>query len=534
MLSERRLHPFSILFAFLAQVKAFVVPGLLVLVGASSRGADWWQPWMMLLIIPTALGAAVRYLSYRYRYEENEIVIRSGILFRKERHIPYARIQNIDAVQRVLHRLLNVVEVRVETGGGATPEATMSVLPMAAFHEMRERVFAERTKPARTGRTLVGTEGETLVGTEGGTLVGTEGGTLVPPSPSDTAQLEPATELLRLGTRELLLSGFLENRGTVVIAAGFGVVFELGLFDRFMDRSFGSEESRRNVVRQLVRDTARNLTALLSRLAIATAGLIGVLIFIRLLSMIWAAVRLYGFRLTLANGDLRSEYGLFTRVAATIPLRRIQTLSVRQGPLHRLFQRVAIRADTAGGRPNEGGRSEREWLAPILRDEAVSNFVQQVLLVAVDLRDIAWQPVAAGAFRREVKRWLAFAVIAWGGFFWFFNWYSLIAAPVLLTWAVVAAWQTIKHLGWAVTDEAIVFRAGWLSRRVNIVRFAKIQTVTLTASPFDRQTSMAGLRVDTAGGTEASRISIPYLPSEIATALHARLAGEAGRRQFRW
>lgn len=83
-------------------------------------------------------------MSYRYRYDPHEIVIRSGLVFRKERHIPYARIQNIDAVQHVLHRLLNVVEVRVETGGGQTAEATMSVLPMAAFHEMRTRVFAER------------------------------------------------------------------------------------------------------------------------------------------------------------------------------------------------------------------------------------------------------------------------------------------------------------------------------------------------------------------------------------------------------
>ena len=80
----------------------------------------------------------------------SELVIRSGLVFRSERHIPYARIQNIDAVQNVLHRLLNVVEVEVETGGGETSEATMSVLPMAAFHEMRERVFAGSAHARRT------------------------------------------------------------------------------------------------------------------------------------------------------------------------------------------------------------------------------------------------------------------------------------------------------------------------------------------------------------------------------------------------
>lgn len=67
-----------------------------------------------------------------------------SILFRNERHVPYARIQNLHAVQNVFHRLWKVVEVRVETGGADEPEATMSVLPVSAYEEMRRRVFGER------------------------------------------------------------------------------------------------------------------------------------------------------------------------------------------------------------------------------------------------------------------------------------------------------------------------------------------------------------------------------------------------------
>jgi putative membrane protein len=174
MPSERRLHPLSVFFAFVAQVRALVVPGVLVLVGASSRGGDW-QPWMMLFIIPSAIVAALRYVSFRYRYDANELVIRSGLIFRKERHIPYARIQNVDAVQRLLHRLLHVVEVRVQTGAGDEPEATMSVLPFAAFEEMRERVFAaQHTGLRAAGHTLRGVEG--AEGAEGaGDAGGAEG-----------------------------------------------------------------------------------------------------------------------------------------------------------------------------------------------------------------------------------------------------------------------------------------------------------------------------------------------------------------------
>ena len=111
--------------------------------GASSQGGDW-EALTLLFVIPSGGFAFVRYLTYRYAYETNELVVREGLIFRKERHIPYGRIQNIDAMQNVLHRILGVVEVRVHTGAGAAPDATMSVLPATALADMRRRVFAER------------------------------------------------------------------------------------------------------------------------------------------------------------------------------------------------------------------------------------------------------------------------------------------------------------------------------------------------------------------------------------------------------
>jgi putative membrane protein len=500
MESEYRLHPFSIVFAFLSQIRAFIVPGLLVLLGARSRGGDW-EPWMMVLVIPAAIAAAVRYISYRYRYDPNEIVIRSGLVFRKERHIPYARIQNIDAVQRPLHRLLNVVEVRLETGAGQTPEATMSVLPLTAFREMRERVFAGR--------------GEASTATDAGGATG--------------------KRLLELSLRDLLLFGFIENRGAVVIATAFGVLWEFGGFERGIEMILGEQaaSSGRGVVRDLARGLIGNTVVTFDRLAITLAAFAGLLLFVRVISMGWAVVRLYGFRLSLAEEDLRSEYGLLTRVAATIPLRRVQALSIRETPLHRLFGRVSIKANTAGGVANEVGRSEREWLAPLLRREEVPSLVQQVIGER-DIDRVGWQPVASRAFRREVKGWIATAAAIQGVAFWVFGWWWLVLAPALILWAIVGARKTVSHLGWAVTGEAVMFRTGWLWRRVTIVRFAKIQTVTLAETPFDRRTVMARVRVDTAGASESSRIDVPYLPQPTALALHSELAHHAALRQFEW
>ena len=111
-----------------------------------------WQFWLLLFLVPATIVAITRYFSFRLRYEGTELVIRSGIFFRNERHVPYARIQNLDAVRNVAHRLLGVTEVRVETGGGQAPEATISVLHETVFEEMRRRIFEGRAALSERGR----------------------------------------------------------------------------------------------------------------------------------------------------------------------------------------------------------------------------------------------------------------------------------------------------------------------------------------------------------------------------------------------
>ena len=58
-------------------------------------------------VVPAGMAAVAQYLSFTYTYGHDELIVRSGILFKKERHVPYTRIQNIDANQGVLHRILH-------------------------------------------------------------------------------------------------------------------------------------------------------------------------------------------------------------------------------------------------------------------------------------------------------------------------------------------------------------------------------------------------------------------------------------------
>lgn len=493
MSSERRLHPASILFLLGSQVREFLVPILLVVFGAQ-RSEDGWEPWLAWLLVPYAGVALGRWLTLRWSCAGGELVVRSGLLFRGVRHVPLARIQNLDAVRNPLHRLLGVVEVRVQTGSGLEPEAVLKVLRLSDFEALRAEVFAGRAA--------------------------------APAGPEAAPAPPPARELLRLSTGELVLCGLVRNRGWLVVAAAYGLAWELGLFERLGDAFVGERDVAR--LEQAVSGS------LLAGAALAGAALLALVLLLRLFSVAWTLVRLHGFRLVRAGEDLRTEFGLLTRVSQTIPLRRIQTLTLQEGPLHRLTRRVALRVGTAGGAAGEEKAAGREWLAPILHREALPGLLREVL-PELDLCALPWQPLHPRALRRRLRLALVLAVLlALPALPWLGAWTAALAAG-LAAWLALLAWRGLAHMGWALTDEAVIWRSGWLWRETTVARVARIQAVSLHQSPFDRRHGMASVLVDTAGLQAAlHRVQVPYLPHAAADALAAALARAAARTEFRW
>ena len=520
MPSELRLHPLSIVFGLSKSLKQFALPGLLVvLFGRPSVGpseafggtAGALETWLTVLIVPAALHSIARYLSYRIEYRDAEMIIRSGLLFRNQRHVPYSRVQNIEAVRNLFHRLCGVVEIRVETASGREPEAVVSVVPLASFEDMRERVNLHRTLAAQSAPEDAAVRPRANGRAEGDTL-------------------------LHLGLRDLLLVGFIENRGLIIIGAIYGVLWEFGPMARLWSSVFDEGAFGSGIVRETVQQVSAGQWPSARRLAVIVAGAGGLLLFVRLVSMAWAVIRLYDFRLEQRGGDLRTEYGLFTRVASSIPRRRIQTVTVRLTPLHRLTRTASVRVETAGGHvPGaEGAAVERQWVAPLLPAAELNGFLER-LVPGTALDAITWQGVHPRAFRRAVKPALFFALLITAGLAAVIGSQSLLLMPIVAAACAYAAWQGVRHLGWAADDDVVVFRSGWLSRAMTLTPTAKIQVVGRRESPFDRRTQMARIRVDTAGaGASSHRIDIPYLPHDTAVRLHAHLTERAAATAFRW
>lgn len=498
MESERRLHPLSFVFAIQDSAKQFLLPLIVALFAA--RSADAWQLWAALALVPMAGVALGRTLSVRYRFDDTELVIRSGVFFKRVRHIPYDRIQNVDAVQNPLHRLLGVIEVRIETGGGADTEGALRVVNSGALQEIRSFVFAKRSGAAGPGESVAAVDQQIL---------------------------------LAMSPRELALFGLIQGYGMIVAGALFGLLYETGVLDRAAGSWFDDRGPGRGVLRQLAQAAFNDGVWPMRQVLLMLATLIALLVVFRLLSAVWMAVTYWGFRLTRAGDDLRCEYGLLTRVVSTVPVRRIQKLTVGEGPFHRMADRLSLQVQTAGGKAGENGESTRTWLAPLVRKTALPELIAAILPEVAT--DVEWQSVHPRGVRREFAGMMVVVLPIFAALIWAVGWRALIVLPILLGWSLLYAQRTVAALRWGLSNDAVHFASGWIWRSVLAAPLTKVQVVARIEGPFDRRHGMARVSADTAGRQMSGySITIPYLAAAVAATLAERLSAAAVRTPFRW
>jgi putative membrane protein len=489
--SEHRLHPIALLLLVGKQLRelGFAVLAILVVTrtGSNSAGAIGQAVGPIIGVLVLLGPSLAKLITFRYSYGEGELVIRWGWLFRKVRNIPYARIQSLDAREMLLHRWTGTVAVKAETGGGTEIDGDIAAIPRAAFEEMRRRIVPRSVE--------AGDDPE------------------APVTP-------PAETLAHLSARELVLAGLINNRGMVVVAGLAAIVFEWGFGDRLLVGLFGSGVAEQGTFRTVLQLLQGSIALTPMALAVAILVVVGLVLAVRLLSLGLTILRFHDHHLKKIGEDLRVSCGLITRTTSTTPLRRIQTLTIREGPWHRLAGRVTLHAVTAGGSAFAEAVASRETLAPLLPKHRVDALVR-VVLSGVTIPDIGWQS-AAPASRRRVIFWNSIGWAVAAGAAWLIGPPAFVAVLVCAVLGIAAALGRLRRFGWNAFEGGMALRTGWLWRTTTIVRHDRIQLAILSESPIDRRHGMAVVSIDTAGFASPA-IDLPWLMREDASRLVTRL-----------
>lgn len=254
------------------------------LVGGTVQGAI--NLGLLFLFFGLSVSRTVLHVAtLRYRLHEGKLEILSGLIGRQHRVIDPARIQNVEIVQNVFHKLAGLVELRIETAGERGVEGLLSAISVAEAERLRHEL-AVRIPPAAEGdevRTISLAELAgygVSAGRVGAVLVGVGLFTEV------MGQLDPT------------------HMGQIMANQGSGTMLGLGLVG----------------------------------MAIAYVT-----------SVVTAILRFQGFRLVRTARGIATESGLFTRRRVEIPASKVQVVHVDEPVLRRWMGYASLRIDTAAG-----------------------------------------------------------------------------------------------------------------------------------------------------------------------------------------
>lgn len=528
-----RLHWSSLGFDVISHVWGYIIPVGIALLGAAKGNFVWM--FLAGFFFSFSLARSVfRYFTLNYRLDGRRLVVQQGLVFRSIRTVPVQRIQNIDLVQNPLHRLLQVAEVRIDTASGSEPEAVLRVISLEQVEKLRKEIFGlqeqmevnphhslesnrEETFDRREDECMgLNPDGDSKNRLSGDAENDFNGNTTQHsnvlseqrPPWSHARNRQAAQTLISLPSHWLVLAGLASNRGWIIV----GVM--IGLFYQFNDSLDWLKRLDIKKLRQWFPENLDHLTTI----AVIAVAFIAIMLFLKVLGMVWYLLRFYGYQLRRRGDDLQISCGLFTRVSATIPRPRIQLISIHQTLILRWLGFSSIRIETAGLRSNQQADesvSER-WFLPVVKDNRVIGLLAEIRPTAnydFDTLDkLNWTVVAKRAVGRRLRLTILEAIIpvVVGGYLWQ-PWGALVGAsawPMLLYWR----WRQVKSIRFALFPDGFVYQSGVLTRQTSFTFFEKIQGIAVLQTPFDRRWKMAKLVVDTAGvGPAEHTLQIPLV-----------------------
>ncbi len=502
-----RMSPRFVFVGTLRQLRGLVIPAAIILItGNVGRGGS-----ELILIgiavvftVLAALGSLIEWWNFRYALTDRELVVRSGIVQRQERVVPYGRIQAINVSEAPLERVAGIVRVTVETAAGGTADIDIRAIAQDKAPQLREALAAARAqaRQADNGIAEDATGAASTVATE--TPSATTGGEL----------------LRRLSTPELLALGATSGR-VGPMAAVVGATLQ-----------FGAEIMPESWWDRIPWQQAE---------ALQSVGVVASLLFV-IAALTWllaigsTALAFGGFELRRDGDHLLLQHGLLDRKRRTIPVARIQAIVVGEQLLRQPFRRADIRFESAGGEA-EGAAGDSGVLFPFLPRAEVRALLGQA---APEFATDPTVPMSTRLPRRSLRRYVFGATVGWVVFvgiaaavlgLWLHRWVDvvtwqqvllLLMATPLFAWLGWARW---RDGGWVVENGTLLLRWRSVSRQTLITRASRIQRREMTADPLQRRVSLASVQLSVASGLVGGHYGLAHADRHDTERLLAMLGG---------
>lgn len=268
------------------------------------------------VILGNLLWHYVVWRNYSYRFKNNSIKIKHGVLRKRDRKIPLKRIQNVDLKKNIFQRALGITELKLETAGGDSTEASFQYLEVQKAEEIRDKLRNQE--------------------------------------PLEEKKKNDEEPLYEISDRELLLlsATSIDSRILAGIFAFFAIAPTI-LGDFMNELSLGI-------------------------LVGGATLLIGISLTTWISSTVTNFLKYWGFKLHMTDDSLEYERGLLNRSEGSIPREKIQKVTVKENFLKRIFGYASLSIDTAGYSPTQSVEKGAEVAIPMAKKQEILQLTEEI------------------------------------------------------------------------------------------------------------------------------------------------------------
>ncbi len=482
---EKRLHPFTLLYRLVVALPNAALPIVFVLY--SGNTGEWAYIFISLFlgffILP---GILLNYFYFDYTITEQEVVIRSGILSKKERHIKIDRIQNITITQNFLHKLMRIAKVQLETAGDATTEGNLDSVSIADSERIREII---RNHQHEKSATIINEDGEKVV---------------------EELEEEEENVIFSMSLWDTIKYGAVRFRPIVLVASAW-------IFSMVSQFNPNWTEELEVILESGYKEYIKQLDVFML-VVYAIAGVLLVLFLSWIIDILLTVNTYHKFILVSERGKLLTSQGLFSSQKGAIPLKKLQMMVIKSNPITRKLNFYRLDLQTAGFGGGDGTKAKSETAIPFAKFSQVKDIINKIR--AVELPEV-FTKVSPKSIRRAVVKYLVFSIPV--GFALYFTFESFWILLILIPIIGFAAYIRYQYRGYHVENNQIIVKQGFWFQKISIIPIEKIQTLHKKSSYFQRRLGLATVEIDTAATVYGNDASIIDIDNDIATEIFDEL-----------
>jgi len=511
------LSPLTLIYEGFSKLPSFIIPFYLIFYNKNIEESIFFILFsiIFLISIPSII---LNWYLFNYTLRDTEIIIRSGILNKQTRHIPYIKIHNISISQNFLQKIFRIAKVSLETAGDNKTEGELRYLTYQNAEVIKNQInklsqnlqfvnklnFAENNAENNADSQI-----NNQTENENENQININNNFLAKEVNLINSNEQEEREIFSLNNKELIKFSAIRSRPIFLVVAFWvaNLINQLNIFggggiiDDF-EQNYINNISNYGIFEQVI---------------IFTLSFIGILFLSWLMDFVITFNSYYNFSLKRFNNNFIIKTGFTTTNQSTIPINKIQLIQIKTNLLKKYFNFYSLFLDTAGFDSTKNKTSE--VVVPFARYERILDIIKEFLNLEENYQilKISTKVIIRRTFKLAILLIFITTVLV---YLFNYNYLILLAlAPLIYYYNYLY----FINFSYSTNDKFIIIRRGVYFKSELIIPIDKIQSVTQVSNYFQRRLGLSDIIIDTAANDTFSKATIPDLDKEDSDFLYQNI-----------